>query len=502
MRERQPGSQLLDRLLRGLAVEGHHRGRHAGLPAKLGTPPVADGHHLDLVRTPANGFFEMLNGHLSGGPTFQSGTPVILRRRHVRSSEDDREGLVHSPRFRGSSADPREEKSALSGSPQDFHGSSTGFPQPGGSDEVVPLGGRSEGRMRDREMARVLRILCRRRVPGGREPSGRRRAPTSRCSACTCSTERSSTSYGEFARVDDSVIFSMPVGGRPEEPRIQVTTVKAALVDWPRTDRYSASARYQRYAETRGEEDFRILSNEVALALNDIALSSNRQQALALAEGVRRTVADWPRMHYGYRAERCPRDRRDPRPGDLVASRRAGRHVLRAVARRDGRRAGARAGRRHAERAPAARRDLSRRVDHQGGRARRGAAVGADADREAGSTLSDASALRRTRRDADSTGAGHRPEVRRAVAEARHAGQGLRRARDHLRHPAADDADPEGGRQARRPASGDGAGAEYRPCSRSCSPRSGCACSATSGCSGSPPIASISGRSVRRCGCW
>jgi hypothetical protein len=109
------------------------------------------------------------------------------------------------------------------------------------------------------------------------------------------------TSYGEFARVADDVVFSMPVGGRPEEPRIQVTSVKAALVDWPRTDKYSASARFQRYAETRGEEDFRILSNEVAVALNDIALSQNRQQALALAETVRRTVADWPRMHYGYR---------------------------------------------------------------------------------------------------------------------------------------------------------------------------------------------------------
>jgi hypothetical protein len=109
------------------------------------------------------------------------------------------------------------------------------------------------------------------------------------------------TSYGEYARVNDSVIFSMPVGGRPEDPRIQVTTVKASLVDWPRTDKYSASARYQRYAETRGEEDFRILSNEVAVALNDIALSPNRQQAMALAEQVRRTVADWPRTHFGYR---------------------------------------------------------------------------------------------------------------------------------------------------------------------------------------------------------
>jgi hypothetical protein len=135
MCERQPGGQLLDGLLRGLPVEGHHRGGEARRPAKLGTPPVADGHHLDLVRTPANRFFEMPYGHVSGGLTFQSEAPVILRRRHVRSSEDDREGPIHNPRFRGSSADPREEKSALSGSPQDLHGSSTVFPQVEGADE-------------------------------------------------------------------------------------------------------------------------------------------------------------------------------------------------------------------------------------------------------------------------------------------------------------------------------------------------------------------------------
>ena len=109
-------------------------------------------------------------------------------------------------------------------------------------------------------------------------------------------------SYGEFARVDDKVIFSMPVGGRTDEPRLQVASVRAALIDWPRTDRYSASARFQRYAQTRGEEDFRVLSNEVALALNDVALSGNRQQALALAEKVRKNVADWPTAHFGYRS--------------------------------------------------------------------------------------------------------------------------------------------------------------------------------------------------------
>jgi hypothetical protein len=108
-------------------------------------------------------------------------------------------------------------------------------------------------------------------------------------------------SYGEFVRLDDNVIFSMPVGGSADQPRLQVATLRSALVDWPRTDRYAASARYQRYAETRGEVDFQRLSNEVADALNAIASSSDRRQALALAERARQRVAEWPQSHYGYR---------------------------------------------------------------------------------------------------------------------------------------------------------------------------------------------------------
>jgi len=108
-------------------------------------------------------------------------------------------------------------------------------------------------------------------------------------------------SYGEFVRLDDNVIFSMPVGGPSAEPRLQVATLRSTLVDWPRTDRYAASARYQRYAETRGEEDFQRLSNDVATVLNSIALSTDRQQALTLAERARQMVASWPQSHYGYR---------------------------------------------------------------------------------------------------------------------------------------------------------------------------------------------------------
>lgn len=108
-------------------------------------------------------------------------------------------------------------------------------------------------------------------------------------------------SYGEYARVDDQVVFSMPVGGPADQPRLHVVTLPASAVDWTHTDRYAAAARYQRYAETRGEDDFQLLSNDVARVLNEVAYSSDKTAALNMAERARRTLADWPAQHYGYR---------------------------------------------------------------------------------------------------------------------------------------------------------------------------------------------------------
>ena len=91
-------------------------------------------------------------------------------------------------------------------------------------------------------------------------------------------------SYGEFARVDEQVVFSMPVGGPIDEPRLHVVSLPSSEIDWGRTDRYAASARYQRYAETRGEDDFQLLSNNIARVLNEIALSDDKRGALTSAE--------------------------------------------------------------------------------------------------------------------------------------------------------------------------------------------------------------------------
>lgn len=141
MREREPRGQLAGRLLWGLAIEGHHRRWHPRLPRQLGTPPVADRRDLDLVRTPAYGFFEMMNDHGCGGLTVANGTSGWDRTLTIGQGAGDftrssraikrREARRRRPHtaIGRSSGDPAKEKRALSGSAQVIHMPSTGFPQ-------------------------------------------------------------------------------------------------------------------------------------------------------------------------------------------------------------------------------------------------------------------------------------------------------------------------------------------------------------------------------------
>ena len=44
---------------------------------------------------------------------------------------------------------------------------------------------------------------------------------------------------GDYARVDDRLVFSMPLGTeRDGQPRLQLVTLPASRVDWEKTDRY------------------------------------------------------------------------------------------------------------------------------------------------------------------------------------------------------------------------------------------------------------------------
>lgn len=110
------------------------------------------------------------------------------------------------------------------------------------------------------------------------------------------------TVYGEWARVGDRVIFSMPTRRGDPAAELHLVTIPASTVDWPRTERYAYSLRAQTYAATRGEADFAQLGDEVARTLNTIATITDPQERLARAELARRTLSDWPASHYGYRA--------------------------------------------------------------------------------------------------------------------------------------------------------------------------------------------------------
>ncbi|MGE0392767.1 MAG: hypothetical protein AB7I25_08110 [Vicinamibacterales bacterium] len=109
-------------------------------------------------------------------------------------------------------------------------------------------------------------------------------------------------SYGEYSRTPDLVVFAMPVGGPIEEPHVQVVSLPAAAIDWPRTEKYAAGARYHHYAATRGEEEYRQLTDEVARTLNLIASTTDPAAALQIAGRARLALLRWPQDHYDYRA--------------------------------------------------------------------------------------------------------------------------------------------------------------------------------------------------------
>ena len=112
-------------------------------------------------------------------------------------------------------------------------------------------------------------------------------------------------SYGEFARVADRVVVSVPLGsatGAP--PALHLLSIPADTVDWEKTDAYADSVRATRYAETRGPDDLALLNEAVSRALGEIAQAPDPARKVAMALEARQNVMKWAAEHFGYRAER------------------------------------------------------------------------------------------------------------------------------------------------------------------------------------------------------
>jgi hypothetical protein len=107
-------------------------------------------------------------------------------------------------------------------------------------------------------------------------------------------------SYGEFARVADRVVFSMPTASSPNPP-LQLANIPADRVDWERTTRYADAARAARYAETQAESDYILINNSIAGALNQVAFIPDLARRLEVVENARKALAEWPQSHFNYR---------------------------------------------------------------------------------------------------------------------------------------------------------------------------------------------------------
>ncbi len=108
-------------------------------------------------------------------------------------------------------------------------------------------------------------------------------------------------SYGEFSRVGDHVVISIPVQLDPL--KLQVVSIPENRVDWDRTDAYTDSVRAARYADTRGPDDYAVLNALVKQQLADINATQDPERKIALATAARQNLTKWLAEHFAYHAK-------------------------------------------------------------------------------------------------------------------------------------------------------------------------------------------------------
>src|SRR5262249_18655615 len=182
---------------------------------------------------------------------------------------------------------PRRKKISLSFHPQDLHDSSTGFPQ-------VAAVIRFLHQMRHFAMRAAVVVA----VLGAAAFAQAADEPT--LLRVFLKDGTSLVSFGEPARVGNRVVFSMPTAATPNPP-LHLVNLSVDRVDWERTNRYANSARASHYVLNQAENDYAVLSNEIARALNDVTLTNDPAKRLAIAETARKRLSEWPSDHFNYR---------------------------------------------------------------------------------------------------------------------------------------------------------------------------------------------------------
>ena len=299
----EPIAQVGRRLVRRFAVEGHHRGGHARYPDDTSAPTLF-GHpyHLNEVTTAGNDSFKtMPHNILKFGIDEYEKQPNSTRPETGNKRKDARRRttLRRTQRF---TCDLVENIFRC----RSLHRRLT-FHQ-----QLLHIFMASDGALTEIGRPTTLKPSM------YKSASLLLAALALTCSVATAHAETATlfrvflndgtavVSYGEYARVGDRVIFSIPIGGvagdSSVEPKLHMVNIPAGAVDWTATAKYARATRYAQYVATRAESDYAAFTGDVAAVLNAIVLNKDPKTRLSMAIEARRRLASWPRDHYGYRA--------------------------------------------------------------------------------------------------------------------------------------------------------------------------------------------------------
>ena len=109
------------------------------------------------------------------------------------------------------------------------------------------------------------------------------------------------SSYGELARVDNRVVFSMPTSANVANAALHLVNIAADHIDWDRTTRYAEAVRATQYLATMADSHYAMLTVEIGQTLNDLSLTTDPARQLDIVERARKTLADWPAAHFNYK---------------------------------------------------------------------------------------------------------------------------------------------------------------------------------------------------------
>lgn len=108
--------------------------------------------------------------------------------------------------------------------------------------------------------------------------------------------------WGEYARVNDRLVLTVPVG-KGSRTAYEFVSIPVAKVDMPRTERYAEAVRAAQFAANRGAAEYKTLSERLAEQLANIASLQDPKERLASAESARQELLDWAGSSHGYRAK-------------------------------------------------------------------------------------------------------------------------------------------------------------------------------------------------------